>query len=223
MTRAQVGLIAAILVSGNMAAAEDWQLDRHEDGIKVYTRKIEDLKHREFKGVVELETSMASAVGLLDDTEACQDWLHMCQESRVLEQKNFSERYIYQVTDLPFPASTRDAVFRAVISQSTSRDIRIDLTSRPEFIPETRYVRIHDSYGSYLLEKLEDNGIRLTWTMYVDPAGSLPAFLVNRLLTDTPFESLRNFREVVQRDKYQMLMFEYDEHNKAVDLKNRSW
>lgn len=147
----------------------------------------------------------------------------MCQESRLLEQEDWSERYIYQVTDLPFPASTRDVIFRAVISQNASRDIRIELSSRPGFIPETRYVRIHESYGSYLLEKLEDNGIRLTWTMYVDPAGSLPAFLVNRLLTDTPFESLRNFRELVKRDKYQVLTFEYDEHGKAVDLKNRRW
>lgn len=212
-----------VMLAAQSPAAESWRLDRDDEGIKVYTRDVEDSRYRAFRGVVDLETSLPGAVGLLDNTAACEQWLHLCQESRLLEEVDWSERFIYQVSDLPFPASTRDAIFRASIAQQPNGDIHIDLASRPDFIPETRYVRIHDSHGQYLLQKLDDDTTRLTWTMYIDPAGSLPAFLVNRLLTDIPFQSLRNFRELVKQEKYQVLKFRYDDHGQAVDLVNKRW
>lgn len=216
-------LFAVLILAGHAAASEAWELDRDKEGIKVYTREVEGSRYREFKGVTEMQTSLASAVGLLDDTSACQDWLHLCEESRVLDQKNWSERYIYQISDLPFPASTRDAIFHATITQSADREVLIELSSRPDYIPETDHVRIHDSHGAYLLQVIDDYTIRMTWTMYINPAGSLPAFLVNRLLTDIPFKSLLKFRDLVSREKYQVLEFQYNQEGQAIDLINRSW
>lgn len=216
-------LFTVLIVASQTAESAAWELDRDEEGIKVYTREVEGSRYREFKGVTEMETSLASAVGLLDDTSACQDWLYLCETSRVLDQKSWSERFIYQISDLPFPASRRDAIFKATISQPDLQEIRIDLSSRPDYIPETDHVRIHESQGFYLLQVIDDDTVRLTWAMYINPAGSLPAFLVNRLLTDIPFKSLLNFREVVNQQKYQVLDFKYNEQGQAIDLTNRSW
>lgn len=216
-------LVVVLILASQTAKSAGWELHRDEEGIRVYTREVEGSRYREFKGVTEIETSLASAVGLLDNTSACQDWLYLCEKSQVLDQKSWSERFIYQVSDLPFPASTRDAIFQATISQPDLREIRINLWSRPDYIPETDHVRIHDSRGFYLLQAIDDDTIRLTWTMYINPAGALPAFLVNRLLTDIPFKSLLNFRKVVNQQKYQVLDFRYNEQGQAIDLTNRSW
>ncbi|MBD3649632.1 MAG: START domain-containing protein, partial [Pseudomonadales bacterium] len=217
-------LLALITLLADAGFAEEsWRLDREEDGIRVYTRSVDDSRYRAFRGVVELETSLPGAVGLLDNTAACEEWLHLCKESHLIKEVDWSERYIYQISDLPFPASTRDAVFQASISQQANGDIHIDLTSYPDFIPETKYVRIRDSHGQYLLQKIGEHTTRLTWTMYIDPGGSLPAFLVNRLLTDIPFKSLEQFRNVVRQDKYQALEFRYDAEGRPVDLLNKSW
>ncbi len=217
-----LALIVLAFVAADADAGE-WRLDENADGIKVYTRSVEGSRYREFKGVVHLHTSLASAVGVLDNPDSCAEWLHLCERSRVLEKRSWAERFIYQVSDMPFPASHRDAIFKATIYQEPNDDIHIELSSRPDFIPETRYVRIHESRGEYLLQKVDEDTIRLTWTMHIDPAGSLPAFLVNRLLTDIPFKSLQDFREVVEQDKYQVLEFEYDETGQAVGLLHKRW
>jgi|TARA_B100001971_G_C18165985_1_gene524222 hypothetical protein len=93
-------------------------------------------------------------------------------------------------------------ILKAKVSLADEEEIRIDLESKPGFIEETSHIRILESHGSYLLEKLDENQTRLTWIQYVDPAGALPAFIVNSMLTNLPYKSLENFRKVVKQKKY---------------------
>lgn len=185
-----------------IAENKDWLPRKNKNGIQVYSRQVEDSKYEEFKGVVEIDASLASSLALLDDAEACADWLHQCEMSKILDTSGPLERHIYQVNNLPFPAASRDMVFKARVVFVEDGNIRINLVATPDFIDETEYIRIKESRGAYLLEKIDEQRTRLTWIQYVDPAGALPAFMVNSMLTDMPFKSLRNFRKVVQREKY---------------------
>lgn len=187
--------------------AEAWTQRKDKHGIQIYSRRVAGSKYEEFKGVTEVNATLASSLALLDDAGACPDWLHRCELSRVLQRTGLLERHIYQISDLPFPANSRDMIFKATAVQSADGNIRINLQSRPDFIEETGYVRVIESYGSYLLEKLSENRTRLTWIQYVDPGGALPAFMVNSMLTDIPFRSLENFKNVVKREKYRNARF----------------
>jgi hypothetical protein len=42
--------------------------------------------------------------------------------------------------------------------------------------------------------------------------------MVNALLTDVPFNSLKKFREVVKKEKYQNARFIFDESGTPIDL-----
>ncbi len=212
-----IALLIVLLQS--QATAEDesqsisasWELRKDKSGIQVYSRKLPESKYRQFKGTVEVNASIPSSLALLDDTDACSQWVHRCESSKTLKRNGIRERYIYQITDLPFPTSSRDAIFLATLVQLDENRFRVDLKSAPDFIEETRHVRIRDSYGHYLLEKIDADHTRLTWTQYIDPAGALPAFMVNALLTDVPFHSLENFRKVVVKEKYKRARFVYNE------------
>jgi hypothetical protein len=72
----------------------------------------------------------------------------------------------------------------------------------PDEIPQTKHVRIREAFGTYILEPTRENKLRVTWQQYADPGGALPAWLVNSMLTDLPFKSLRAFRELVQQSPY---------------------
>ncbi len=220
------GLLFAILVSFGVpgkAATSDteeppWQLRKDRDGIKVYSRPVRGSNYHAFKGIVELQASQASSLALLNDTDACASWLHRCKSSAVLNQTSQFEKYVYQVTRLPFPAVSRDAIFRATVLQLNDKIIEVKLLSEPEYIGHTDYVRIIDANGSYYLENLDSGMLRFTWVQYVDPAGVLPAFMVNSLLTDIPFNSLKNFRSLVRKEKYRSVTFIYDEFGTPVGL-----
>ncbi len=217
-TRRLIAILLVVLLqlqasaeNENQSAMEGWELRKDKSGIQVYSRKLPGTRYRQFMGRVEVNASIPSSLALLDDTDACADWIHRCESSKTLKRNGLGERFIYQITDLPFPTSSRDAIFLATLVQLDENSFRVDLKSVPDFIEETRHVRIRDSYGHYLLEKIDADHTRLTWTQYIDPAGALPAFMVNALLTDVPFHSLENFRKIVTREQYQRARFVFKE------------
>jgi hypothetical protein len=207
-----------MFIGAEEAVKSEWNLRKDKIGIQVYSREVEGLAYREFKGIVEIESTLAATLALLDDTEACVDWLYRCESARILQRSGIRQRHVYQVSDLPFPAATRDAIIKVELLDYKTGSIRVALQSAPDFIEATSLVRIRDSYGTYLLQQLDDHRLKLTWTQYIDPAGSLPAFMVNALLTDVPFKSLKNFREVVKKEKYQNARFIFDESGAPIDL-----
>ena len=211
-------MLITMLIGAEEAVESEWNLRKDKIGIQVYSRKVEGLAYREFKGIVDIKSTLAASLALLDDTEACVDWLYRCESARVLQKSGIRQRHVYQVSDLPFPAATRDAIIKVELLDYSADSIRVTNQSVPDFIETTSLVRIRDSYGTYLLQQLDEQHLRLTWTQYIDPAGSLPAFMVNALLTDVPFKSLKKFREVVKKEKYRNARFIYDESGTPIDL-----
>ncbi|HIG44668.1 MAG: START domain-containing protein [bacterium] len=212
-------ILIAIFITKPAYAEENWKLLRNAKGINVYSRSLPDSKYQEFKGVVTVQATQASSLALLDDTLACAQWVHLCEKSEVLKQNATFERYIYQVSDLPFPAASRDVIFKVVVSQTEDGTVEVTLTSAPDYIGPTKYVRIRNAYGKYSLRAVGEHQTEITWTQYVDPTGKLPAFLVNSMVTDVPYNSLLNFRELVTTRKYQDAVFVYDSAGKPVGLR----
>lgn len=200
-----------------------WELVRDKSGIKVYSRNLEHSRYKEFKGEIFLDTPFPAVLGLLNDVEACQYWIHLCMQAKILKENNGEagfERIIYQITDLIFPAKNRDNIYKAtVIWRQDKKSVLIRLESLPEYFAETSYIRVKESYGEYLAEHLDNGLVKLTWKHFVDPGGRLPAFIVNSLSVNIPFKSLRNFRERVELPQYQKLEFDYNESGQIIGFK----
>lgn len=114
-------------------------------------------------------------------------------------------------------------VFTRKLKDTRYREVKavtITLDNEPDYIAETKYIRIRHSYGRYVVESLGDGTARLTWIQFVDPAGSLPAFLVNVVAVNFPYKSFLNFKKWVVRPEYQRLAFEYDKMGDIVGFKN---
>ncbi len=92
------------------------------------------------------------------------------------------------------------------------------MTARPELLPETRHVRLRDAWGTYLLEPTDSEKTKITWQQYVDPAGALPRWLVNSMLTDLPYRSLKAFRELVTRPPYSNAAWIVDDNGNRVGI-----
>lgn len=195
-------LLPFIFLVSPWVSAADWTGRYDKDGVVIESRKPEGAKYEEFRAHTVVEASVASALALLQDTGACSQWVFRCKESRILEQPSPVERTFYQVTSLPFPAKSRDVIFHAAITYRETGAIEVKLNARPDALDKTRHVRIQDARGSYLFEPISESKTRVTWQQYVDPAGSLPSWLVNSMLTDLPFQSLVAFRELVMKPPY---------------------
>ena len=198
--------------------AADWKTRADKNGILVESRPAQDSRYEEFRATVVMTAEPAHVIALLQDNSACGDWLYRCTESRLLESVSTTERYFYQSTGLPFPAKARDAVFHARVLYNSDRTISVNMRAVPDRLPETDMVRIREARGTYLLQPLGDGRLRLTWQQFIDPAGALPAWLVNRLLTDIPFKSLDALRDLIRQPPYADAFFDYDSNGVPIEI-----
>jgi len=57
--------------------ASDWKLGLDEESIQIYTRDAAESNFKEFKGITKLKTSLNSIVSLLEDADACKQWVYI--------------------------------------------------------------------------------------------------------------------------------------------------
>lgn len=215
-------LLTLILIAAPVTNAEDltgkWETSLDEDNILVESRKSQNASYDEFRATIIVSTGLAPAIALLQDTSACSDWIFRCKESAIIQAFSKTERIFYQVTTLPFPAKARDVIFHAEITFLRNGAIRVSMTARPDALPETKHVRVREAYGTYTLTPLAEGKTRVIWEQYVDPAGKLPAWLVNSMLTDLPYKSLQRFRQKVMTAPYNTAVFIYDDNDNPVGI-----
>ena len=56
--------------------------------------------------------------------------------------------------------------------------------------------------GFFRFTPLGDNRTHVEYQMHTEPSGALPASLVNAMLVDTPFHTLKAMQGVVKAEKY---------------------
>lgn len=195
--------------------ANEWELVKEDECVQIFLRDVSGSDIREYKGVIKIKGSISSVMKVLDDSFAMDEWFYRSKEPILLKQKHLEERYSYQVSEYPFPASNRDIIVKTKLSRDIiSGAIRIKMESVPNFckrhsykevcenINESNLVHIQKLKGYFLLEPLNKNLTRLTWQMHTELEGSLPAWIVNQKLVDVPFESLVSLKELVKEKKY---------------------
>ena len=210
--------MAAALLAVISAGAFAWDTRVDEDGILVQSRLNAGARYQEFRAQTEIDATIAQAIALLKDTSACTAWLFRCRESRVIQEISATERTFYQVTALPFPVKSRDSIFHAAITFEDQNSVKITMRSMPDDIPLTKHVRVRDAFGTYFLEPIGEGRLRITWQQYIDPAGALPAWLVNSMLNDLPFKSLQAFRDLVRKRPYSDAQLVYDQDGSPVGI-----
>jgi len=219
-------LAAAPLAAQNTQA--DWgEPIKDSEGIRVFARPVSGSAFKAFRAEVELTASLDSVLALMDDFPACTRWVHQCKEGRLLEETGFNDKTFYQATNMPFPVKDRDYILRAqLFMHDDKQGVNLTLSARPQAIPETVDIRLQEISGHYDFRKdVNQEGIQIThlvWEQHIDPAGKIPTWLVNALLVDIPFNSLRDFRALVSEEPYKSARLSYDDSGNIIGFSDRA-
>ncbi|GAB1256911.1 hypothetical protein NBRC116494_14130 [Aurantivibrio plasticivorans] len=192
---------------------DGWEHVTEEYSVRLYYRPYPQSKIPEFKAITTVQSSMASIIAVLLDSEACALWVHQCKESFPLHIVNDAEQIVYQVNDLPL-AKDRDIILLARMEVADdTHSVKIFLKAASDYcskanpgcekIDHNKYIHVVDSHGFYLLEQESQNQVKVTWQHYVDPAGKLPDWLARSQLKNLPLKTLHQLRNIVKEDKYQ--------------------
>jgi len=197
-------LSCLLMVTSLVDANTQWRLDKDEGGIQVYLRDTSGSALKSFKGTMTINRSLSSLLAVLEDINSYPRWLHNCRSAKTLKQVSETELVNYIVTDMPWPVADRDAVVAASRTQNKSnKRVEIKLLAEPKLAAKVAgKVRIEKMRGRWLLTPIAKDKVNVVYEMSIDPGGNIPKWVVNALVVDLPFYTLKKLRKISKEDIY---------------------
>jgi len=203
--------------------ADNWDEQKKEGNITIYTRPHPNSSFEAFKAVAILDAPLNNIIAVMANPQSCIEWVHGCTVSYGFDVKSFNDRYAYSVNDMPWPFKDRDYVIHIeTTSKPESNKILMHMNASAEKKEESDdYLRVSVAQTIYILEALDDNKTKMIWLQHTEPGGVLPGWLVNNLIVDIPIKSLQALEEVAHKEKYQNAHILFDKHGviKGIDSK----
>lgn len=176
-----------------------WEVAKNKDGIIVYTRETDASSIREFKAVTSIKASLKEVITILNKVEDYPNWMANCQHSKIVKKISDNERIDYMQSAVPWPLDNRDVVTRYKSEVDYEKGYYLaTTTSEPTLVePVEGFVRLNKGLGSWKLER-EGEVINVTYKYNGDPEISIPKWIINMFIVDSPFETLTNLREKLE-------------------------
>jgi hypothetical protein len=185
-------------------AQKDWELRQDKEGIKIYTKNIDDAALKSVKTICTLNTSLSTLTAALIDISNSAEWVYSTKKISLLKKISPSELIYYSELDIPWPASNRDFIIRLEVKQDEkSKAVSVIGYNLPDYLPEVKnVVRIRKSNSKWLITPLQNGQVKIEYVLDVDPGGNIPAWLINMFAAKGPFETFKKLREVVKKPAY---------------------
>lgn len=192
-----------LMIGSSLAMAEvnftalDWKKKVNENNLTIFTAEVPGYQIKAFKAVSTYEASMAQMVAVITDMNHFTEWMEGALEAHVIKRFNNKSQACYYVNDIPFPLKERDGVIVQTIRHIDDKTISIDLTPQNELAEKRdKYTRVNHFLGNWILKEVEEGKVELTYQIHLDPAGMIPDWVVNLMITNTPKKTLKKLHEV---------------------------
>jgi hypothetical protein len=200
--------IMGLLISASWSADDGWKKIGESEGIAGYARPTTRSSIDEIMAVGIVEAPIAVVEAVMRDARMMPEYMFLCKEAEIINTTEMKSEgdilYIYNLTDMPFPVSDRDAVVRNVWSIDKSTGI---IYSRAETVKTTyrqnkNVIRMPLSIIKCTLIPESEHKTKVIYQALGDPGGTLPEFLVNILTRDLGIKTIAGIRKVVTRDEF---------------------
>ncbi|MDP2228638.1 MAG: START domain-containing protein [Moraxellaceae bacterium] len=203
-------LVLSLVLLPGMTPAEDWAEARNANDIRVWTRAVPGYPLREFRATTVVRSSLAGLVNLLLDTGHAADWVYRTRRIDVLQRDDEKATFvIHIVTDFPWPLSDRDVIVAGRIFQEADGTVRIISQSLldDQHPKAPGCLRMVDFYGNWTFRPLGDGLVEVSMLGRANPGGVIPHGIVNLIIHDTPYQTLRGLQRVISQPRYQSARF----------------
>jgi len=203
--RKQILTTILLLITVTSCFAQDaWKLSTDKDGIRIYTRPMANSKLKAIKVECSLNVRASQLVRVIMDIDNSAQWVYHSRNAYVVKQVSPSELYYYSEVSVPWPAQNRDYIAHINVSQNPkTKVITIDAPCLPNMVPDKPgIVRISRSTGRWTITPAAGNIVKVEYQLAVDPAGSIPAWLINLFATEGPLKTFERLKLQLQKPEY---------------------
>lgn len=193
-----------VMFPSNTLEDEPWKLQSTGDGISLYHSEVKRGGVVPVKFTMTIPGTIAEVSLVLEDIERRREWVNNLDQSVLLQRTSDYDQIEYLRVDVPWPVSDRSAVIRALITVSDDlREATITATSVehpvPDSLPELVRAQVHES--TFHMTQVGDH-VEVVSYVFIDPAGSIPTWIVNFFSRRVARSSLVGLRRQIARKLY---------------------
>tara|TARA_B100000809_G_scaffold57976_1_gene54212 strand:- start:4768 stop:5406 length:639 start_codon:yes stop_codon:yes gene_type:complete len=205
-------ILISFLVFQNslMFSQETWSLNRDTNGIKVYSKEIEGYNFKSFKAITTINGSVHDFVFTLADIANFPKWGHQIKSAKILERSGDTLQIYYSIAKAPFPYKDRDGIYLNRFKwNSDAKILMVEIEILSDYLDENeKYIRVK-GYGYWKIVVVSENSMEVTFSMQIDPGGSIPSWLANMFVDGTPYHTLLNIKNTIESSKKNNLKFDF--------------
>ena len=173
-------------------------LKRDIDGIKVYTCKTGNEKFKLLRAEFELSNvSMSQLKSFIWNVPNYINWQYNMIESELISTEDDNNITYRSLVHAPWPVENRELVLKVKMEEgqtATSIFIRSFEYARP-IPPDVVRVPFFDASWKIIHE---EKNLKVTYTLRIDPGGSVPAWLANLAMAEGPFISFKKLKYQIE-------------------------
>jgi hypothetical protein len=175
-----------------LAAGSDWKVESTRDGVTLESRPVEGSSFYEYRGSAEATASVdALCDGVFEWASTGTDHPHLTSR-KVLEDHGDS-RIVHDTLDPPV-VSKRELTFTVTRKRLADGACFIEYHAQNDKAPKTAdgFVRIEKLNGSWRFDALPTGKTRVTYMLFADPGGSIPAIFVHPTQRDAIIQTVKH-------------------------------
>lgn len=203
-----IGLLLLFTAIGHSEDDGTWRLEREKQGIKLFSRPVENSPYLMVKGEAIIHADLPQIAAVLRDISSFNKWVPDLIDARMVKPIDKNNEVDYYLYDFPWPFSNRDAILKSsTIIDPDTGIISIETVALEDpLVPlNPDVVRIYDLLNTFTLEFLDKRKTRVTLLLHLDTGGNLPPFAVNMDIIKNPCDILLGLKDWVQREEYQQV------------------
>jgi START domain len=191
-------------------AQADWKLKLNNDGIRIYARTFPESKIKALKVECSVEATLSQMAAILLDIKSQDEWFYHTK-SVVLLKISPSELYYYAEVAFPFPYNNRDFVEHIKLVQNPlTRIIVMEVENVSNYIPQKQgIVRVLHSNCKWIITPVGNKVTSLEFSLFADPGGSIPIWLINIFSVYGPFETFKKLKTQLKKPEYANVYFPF--------------
>ena len=213
-------LILFLLFPMNIYANGHWNLIKDKDGIEIYSKSETNSGYIEIKGVSEVKSNLKAFVALMKNVNNFKNWMHAAKETSLIRKNNEYHFSYYLHSDIPWPAKDRDVVLNLRIFRDTNNQVIYTKARNLEgIIPKKENIRrIASVKSSWRFVPIKDNKVQIIFKTRVKPAIQLPDWLAEKIYNIGPYHTIKNMKQMVQKQEYQSARIDLNKINQQKTL-----
>jgi len=182
-----------------------WELMMDEEGTKIFKRDWPGSSFVAVKAVQIVQSSLSNIIGNYSDIAAFPDWVEDMEDAYLVEPFDETRsRKVYMRMGLPWPLQDRDMAMGQQLTQDpVSKIVRIREWNEGDTVPENKGVmRIPRLNSEVVLFPESKTRTKMIWQGHNEPGGLIPPFLVNWLIENVFYKSMKSMKDRYEDPKY---------------------